>query len=96
MFEGDRPYLNLNADFGWARVEILNDEMVPITGYTREDCDLIRGDSIAHEVRWKGSPDVRSLWNRPIRLKIYINDCWLYSFRLGYADFENETTNRGK
>jgi hypothetical protein len=44
---------------------------------------LIRGDSVAHEVHWHGSSDVRRLWNRPIRLKIYLNDCWLYRFRLG-------------
>lgn len=89
VFEGDTLYLNLNADFGWARVEILDDEMVPVPGFSRSECEIIRGDSIAHEVRWKGSKDVRSLWNRPIRLKIYINDCWLYGFRFGYAKSEH-------
>ena len=84
LFEGDRLYLNLNADFGWAQVEILDDEMEPVTGFARADCNLIRGDSIAHEVTWRGGLDLRSLWNRPIRLKIYISDCWLYSFRFGY------------
>ena len=84
VFEGDRLYLNLNADFGWAQVEILDDEMEPVTGFARADCNLIRGDSIAHEVTWRGGLDLRSLWNRPIRLKIYISDCWLYSFRFGY------------
>ena len=84
VFEGDRLYLNLNADFGWAQVEILDDEMEPVTGFARADCNLIRGDSIAHEVNWRGGLDLRSLWNRPIRLKIYISDCWLYSFRFGY------------
>lgn len=85
VFEGDRLYLNLNADFGWAQVEVLDDEMEQIAGFARAECDLIRGDSVAHEVRWQGNSDVRSLWNRPIRLKIYIADCWLYSFRFGYA-----------
>ena len=85
VFEGDRLYLNLNADFGWAQVEVLDDEMVPIAGFTRSDCDLIRGDSVAHEVRWHGIADVRVLWNRPIRLQIYITDAWLYGFRFGYV-----------
>ena len=35
---------------------------------------------------WRGDADVRSLWNRPFRLKIYITGCWLYSFRFAYAN----------
>lgn len=88
VFEGDRLHLNLNSDFGWAQVEVLDDEMLPVEGFTREECDLIRGDSVAHEVRWHGNPDVRLLWNRPIRLKIYLNDCWLYSFRFVWSQGE--------
>lgn len=37
VFEGDRLYLNLNADFGWAQVEVLNDEMEPIPCFARAD-----------------------------------------------------------
>jgi hypothetical protein len=85
VFEGDRLYLNSISEFGWAQVEVLDDEMEPLPGFRREECDRIRGDSVAHEVRWKDNPDVRSLWNRPIRLKVYLTDCWLYSFRFGYA-----------
>jgi hypothetical protein len=86
VFEGDRLYVNVNSDFGWAQVEVLDDSMEPVKGFGRDDCDLIRGNAVAHEVRWRGNPDVRSLWNRPIRLKIHVTDCWLYSFRFGYAD----------
>jgi hypothetical protein len=86
VFEGDRLYVNVNADFGWMQVEVLDDTMSPVNGFGRDDCDLIRGNSVSHEVRWKGNPDVRSLWNRPIRLKIHVTDCWLYSFRFGYSD----------
>ena len=64
----------------------MDDEIEPMAGFARDDCDLIRGDSIAHEVGWRGDPDERSLWCRPIRLKIYLTDCWLYSFRFGYAE----------
>jgi hypothetical protein len=85
VFEGDRLYLNLNADFGYALVEVLDDEMQPIEGFGREDCDLVRGDSVVQQVSWNGNADVRSLWNRPIRLRIQITDCWLYSFFFGYA-----------
>ena len=59
--------------------------MEPIPGFTRTDCDLIRGNSVSHEVRWRNNPDVRSLWNRPVRLQIHLTDCWLYSFRFGYS-----------
>ncbi len=85
VFDGDRLYLNARGEFGWIQVEVLDDEMEPIAGFRREDSDLIRGDSVAHEVRWRGNPDVRSLANRPIRLKIYVTDSWLYSFRFGRA-----------
>lgn len=81
VFEGDRLTLNLNADFGWAQVEVLDDEMAPIAGFSRAECEPLRGDAVALPVRWQGDMDLRLLWNRPVRLKIYLTDCWLYSFR---------------
>ncbi len=33
----------------------------------------------------RGDPEVGSLWNRPIRVKIYMTDCWLYSYPFAYA-----------
>lgn len=85
MKEDSHVCLNPDADFGSAQEEALDDEMEPLPGFAGADCDLTRGDSMAQEMRWRGARDTRSLRKRPIRLKICISDCWLYSFRSAYA-----------
>ena len=98
VFEGDRLYLNLKAEYpySYARVEILDAEMEPIEGFGREDCEPVHGDSICHEVRWKKGADVSPLWNQPIRLKIHLRESWLYSYRFGYAQQKGANGSRDR
>ncbi len=50
--------LNADASNGSIRVELLNSRGRRIRGFSADDCVPIKGDSLAHEVAWKGKTDV--------------------------------------
>jgi len=76
-----RLTLNINAAQGYAQVEILDINGVPIPGYSRGDCDPIRGDSTLHIVSWNGRRAIDELMGMPIKLRFYLVNCELYSLR---------------
>jgi hypothetical protein len=53
----------------------------PVPGYRIADCDAIRGDSVRHIVRWKGSDFVGNLAGQVVRLRIEMNDARLFAFQ---------------
>ena len=38
-------------------------------------------DKIWHTVSWKGKKDVRTLWNKPIRLVFHLHQASIYAFQ---------------
>ena len=64
---------------GDLRARILDLEGKPLPGF--EDSDPIRGDSVAHAVRWKG--DLAGLKDRPVRLEFSLRNGALFGFDLG-------------
>ena len=55
---GDEPRLVLNAATrpgGAIRVSLLDAQFEPLPGYGAQDCDIISGDHLDAQVRWKGS-----------------------------------------
>jgi hypothetical protein len=77
---GDRLIVNANASEGSVRVEILDAGGKPIPGFTKDDADPIRGDSVRHAAAWKGRADVSSLKGKPITLRFHIDRSKVYSF----------------
>jgi hypothetical protein len=45
--------VNADASLGSVRVEVLNEDGYRIRNHTRDDAEVLRGDSLLHEVRWK-------------------------------------------
>lgn len=76
-----RLTLNINASGGCARVELLDINGVPIPGFSKNECDPIESDSTLHVVTWQGKRAVDQLMGIPIKLRFYLTDCKLYSFR---------------
>ena len=92
VFEGDTLRLNAEAYGGYIRVEVLDPQFKPYEGFSAEDCDPVYSDDPAqiwHTVRWNGSSDVRSLWNKPVRVVFHLHQASLYAFQFEYSD-ENE------
>jgi hypothetical protein len=80
--DGDRLILNLLArDSGSARVAILDDAGKTIPGFDLSDCDPLSGDQVQGLVRWRGKSDLAPLKGKPLRLKMQLSKCSLFSLR---------------
>ena len=82
LFNGRELELNYEtgAD-GHITVEMLNERNEPVVGCTKKDAIPNVGDEIVRIARWKEGADVRRLANTPVRLRFFMKDADLYSFR---------------
>lgn len=85
-FTGERLVINAaTSAAGSVAVELLTPDGDPLPGFALDDCDPFWGDAIEHTVTWKGSADVSALQGRPLRLRFFLRDADLYSFRFAPA-----------
>jgi hypothetical protein len=67
---------------GTLRTEVLTEDLKPIPGLTRDDADSLGNDGTRQAVTWKKDPAaIERLKGQTIRLKFYLDDFDLYSFR---------------
>ena len=85
-FMGDKLVINSIERGGRFYVEFLDPAGSPIPGYTRSDCDRVRGDSLRHVVTWKGNADVSSLAGSEVKLRFHLKNTKLYSFSFPDGD----------
>jgi len=78
---GENLSINVVSDYGQVRVEILDEKSAPIPGYAREDCTPIMTDSVDAVVSWKERHSLAELRGRPVKLKFYLANARLYSYR---------------
>lgn len=78
---GEHLSVNVVSDWGDARVELLDERDKPIPGYTRDECIPMSRDSVDARVRWKERESVAELAGRPVKLKFYLRNARLYSYR---------------
>ncbi len=82
VFDGDRLIINLSTSAaGSVRVEIQDNEGVPIQGYRLEDSTDIYGDDIERVVSWKSGADISALAGKPVRFRFVMKDADLYSIQ---------------
>ena len=82
VFSGDRLIVNADTDGGHLRVEILGPDFEPYPGFSADECTPIaQPNQIWHQARWQG--DLRTLWNKPVRLVFHLAQAGLYSFEFG-------------
>jgi hypothetical protein len=82
LFSGKKLILNLSTSAaGSVQVELQSENGSPYEGFSIDDSDLIVGDSINRVATWKGSSNVSSLCNKPVRLRFVMKDADLYSFQ---------------
>ncbi|MEE3284420.1 MAG: hypothetical protein VX311_07540, partial [Planctomycetota bacterium] len=77
---GDTLVINANAEGGEIRVEAVDALGRVIKGFSRDDCEPIRGDKVRHVVSWKKDANCHSLQARPIKLRFHLKRAKLYSF----------------
>jgi hypothetical protein len=81
-FRGENLRVNVKADFGQLLTEVLDDRENPIVGFTRQDCNRITADSVDQLVTWQSHNDLRELKDRVIRLRFFLENVRLYSYRI--------------
>jgi hypothetical protein len=83
--EGKKLYVNLvtrtskqvNANDGFLQVELLDGKGRPLAGFTRDDCEQLKGDETALQAKWKGGESAPvGAW----QAKFYLRRAFLYGF----------------
>ena len=80
-FEGDSLEINAQARGGLAAVAVLDRQGTQVPGFGKTDCAIFDSDSVRHTVTWR-QVSIGSLKGKVIRLKFYLRNARLYSFRL--------------
>ena len=80
--DGNRLELNVNVDaMGELRVEIQDEQVRALPGFSLEECERILANDVAYTVKWKGNPDVSALRGKTVRLRFVIRAAKLYAFQ---------------
>ncbi len=81
-FRGSHLEINYStSSAGGLQIEVQDEHGAALPGYAVADCKEIVGDEIMRVVQWKAGPDVAALAGRTVRLKFFLKDADLYSFR---------------
>ena len=67
---------------GWIKVEILDEGMQPLTGFTEAEADRLGGNSTAQTVTWEDKQDLSALQGKTVRLRFVGQSVKLYAFQL--------------
>lgn len=82
IFSGDVLELNYSTSAaGEIFIEFLDEKGNSIPGFSKEECQTIIGNELARTIYWNKSTDVSRLSGKPVRMKIYLKDADIYSFR---------------
>jgi hypothetical protein len=79
---GSRLRVNAKADAGRLWAEVLDGEGRPVPGFTRGECRAVEADRVDQQIAWRGDLSLDGLKGRPIRLRFYLENVRLYSYRV--------------
>ena len=82
IFEGGTLELNYSTSAaGEILIEILDKDGNKLPGYSMEECQPIIGNEISRTVYWNKSKDLSKLAGKPIRMRVYLKDADIFSFK---------------
>ena len=83
VFEGDELRVNADCAYGTMRVALLDSELRPYPGFSLEQSVPLHApfSQIWHTAAWEGGPDLRHLWNKPVRVQFSLIESTLYGFQ---------------
>ena len=80
FMEGNRLVVNARVEEGgYVEVEVRDSDAKVVKGYSREDFDRFRGDSIHHVCSWKGK--AAAAFKGYHKIIFYMRKAELYSFQ---------------
>lgn len=79
-FSGSRLFVNIDANQGELRVEVLdqNDQVIP--PYSVQECLPVREDSTRYAVCWQDAPEFAGLAGQIVKFRFHLTRARLYSF----------------
>ena len=81
VFKGKELSLNLKTrEAGAVRVELRDENSVPIPGHTFNDVDIFVGDNTDWRVSWQGKRDIGNLANQTISINFKLQKADLFAF----------------
>ena len=80
-WNGNTLEINASSANGSIQVEVLSVEGEVLEDYEREASVIFSGDSVRHKMLWKNDRDLDAFRGQRIRLKFYLSNAVLYSFR---------------
>lgn len=79
VFNGE--YFFVNADVrGELRVEILDKNGNVVSGFSKDDCHAVTGNSTKKKVEWATNATLAKLKGKAIKVRFYLSDADLYAF----------------
>ncbi len=81
-FTGNQLYINAKAEKGIIKAEVTDQEGRIIKGYSKEACSGMQIDEINHPICWVEHPDLAPLADKHIRIRFYVRNAELYSFKI--------------
>ena len=79
---GGKLLVNCDASKGSLKVRVSDADRKVIPGFDYDPCVELRGDAVAHEVKWEGAA-IGHLAGKVIRLEFLLTNADLYTFRAG-------------
>ena len=81
--EGSRLQINVDAEKGWIKVELLEESGKKISGYSAKAAKRYRNlDKLRFSPQWQSSGDLSQLKGRTVKLRFSLQNAKLYSFKL--------------
>lgn len=79
-FGGSHLFVNVAADAGRLRVEVLDVAGDAIAPFSRQRCIPVQADETCHAVHWRGTDDLSALAGRTVRFRFHLMNGRLYAF----------------
>ena len=79
-FTGKYLFVNVDADGGELRVEVLGADGKVIEPLTRQNSVAVGADKMLQRVDWKGVKDLSTVAGRPVRFRFHLRNGRLYAF----------------
>lgn len=79
-FKGKHLFVNVDADEGELRVEVLDKAGDVVAPFSLENCRAVSVDKTSHAVNWKGVKDLSDLAGQEVRFRFSLRNGSLYAF----------------
>lgn len=79
-FDGKYLFVNIDADDGQFRAEVLDESDQVIAPFSRDNCVPISADKTLQLVRWKDASELAAVAGKPVKFRFYLRNGQLYAF----------------